>query len=105
MAALRTLTHAQKVTRLYRKSLKHLLSWTIARDVWREQAIDLRDRFDDNKHVDLALAMKLLEQGEKEFEKHKHPDPYIGKLPCRVCTRGGFPDGCGLVIVSIFVCM
>ena len=76
------LNHAQKVTRLYRKSLKNLLSWTIFREVWREDACELRAIFDMNKNVDMAEATKLLEHGEKVYERHKHPDPYI-------CECGG----------------
>lgn len=73
------LTHAQKVTRLYRKSLKNMLSWTIMREVWREDACELREIFDMNKTVDMAEATRLLANGEKVYERHKHPDPYIGE--------------------------
>ncbi len=73
------LSHAQKVTRLYRKSLKNMLSWTIIRQVWREDACELRAIFDENKHVDMAEARRMLERGEMVFERHKHPDPYIGE--------------------------
>jgi NADH dehydrogenase (ubiquinone) 1 beta subcomplex subunit 9 len=71
------LTHAQKVTRLYRKSLKNLLSWTIIRQVWREEAVELRAVFDEHKHVDMAEATKLLQKGEELYQRHIHPDPYI----------------------------
>ena len=72
------LTHAQRVTRLYRQSLKHLLSWCIDRQTWRKEALQLRDRFDANKDVlDRRLATKLLEEGEEEFHLKKHPNPYI----------------------------
>ena len=79
MSTSQALTHAQKVTRLYRKSLKNMLSWTIVRQVWREDAVELRAIFDENKHVDVAEATRLLEKGEKIYERHKHPDPYIGE--------------------------
>lgn len=75
--ASQALTHAQKVTRLYRKSLKNLLSWTAHREVWREDACELREMFDENKSVDIAAANKLLERGEAVYERYKHPDPYI----------------------------
>ena len=78
--ATRVLTHSQKVTRLYRKSLKHLLSWIIYRDVWRKEALELRAIFDDNKHASMGEAVKLLEEGERLFERNKHPDPYICEL-------------------------
>ena len=78
--ATRVLTHSQKVTRLYRKSLKNLLSWIIYREVWRKEALELRAIFDDNKHVDMGEAVKLLEEGEALYQRHKHPDPYICEL-------------------------
>ena len=80
MASGELLSHSQRVIRLYRNSLKHLLSWTIDRGVWREEAVVLRARFDANKDLkDLRKARKLLEDGEAEFQLYKHPDPYICK--------------------------
>jgi len=81
LMAVQALTHAQRVTRLYRRSLKHLLSWHISRAVWREEAMELRAWFDENKYIkDYGEANKMLEIGEAEFEKRKHPDPYICKF-------------------------
>lgn len=72
------LTHAQQVTRLYRKSLKHLLSWCIDRQTWRKEALDLRAKFDANKDIrDVKQATALLQQGEEVFRRNMHPDPYI----------------------------
>lgn len=74
------LTHSQRVTRLYRNSLKHLLSWTIDRQTWRVKALELRAKFDEHKdEMDYNKAVRLLEAGEKDFEYFKHPDPYICK--------------------------
>lgn len=85
MASGEVLSHSQRVIRLYRNSLKHLLSWTIDRGAWREEAVVLRARFDANKDLkDMRKARKLLEDGEAEFELNKHPDPYICK-----CLRLG----------------
>lgn len=78
MASSEVLTHAQRVTRLYRKSLKHLLSWTIDRAAWRTQALQLRALYDANKNIkDMGKAAAILEEEEKNFEQWKHPDPYI----------------------------
>ena len=77
--ATQALSHAQKVTRLYRKALKNTLSWTVMREVWRAQACELRARFDANKHVDPVEGMRLLQEGEAEYRRHLHPDPYICK--------------------------
>merc|ERR1739848_8118 len=73
------LTHQQKVTRLYRKALKHSLSWTIDRQVWRQEALELRERFDANKDLPAGgrQAKEILWAGECEFHEMKHPLPYI----------------------------
>ena len=74
------ITHQQRVMRLYRNSLKHLLSWCIEREVWREEALILRDRFDKYKNeTNQQKIQKLLETAEAEFESKKHPYPYISK--------------------------
>ena len=44
-------THQQEVTRLYRRSLKLLQSWAIAKDVINEEALKIRASFDKNKHL------------------------------------------------------
>ena len=77
---MQALSHAQKVTRLYRNALKHMLSWTIQREIWRKEAIELRSVFDANKNVNMMEAMRLLEEGEVTLQRHKHPDPYICKF-------------------------
>ncbi len=79
MAVQQSLTHAQRVCRLYRRILKNQLDWIIYRDVWRVHAVELRAKFDANKNVDMETAQILLEDSEKELEKNIHPDPYIGK--------------------------
>lgn len=74
------ITHQQRVMRLYRNSLKHLLSWCIDREIWREEALILRERFDNHKNENNQRRIqKILEAAEVEFESKKHPYPYIGK--------------------------
>ena len=82
-----TLTHAQRVTRLYRRSMKHLLSWCVEREIWRKEAMKLRAEFDHFKHeTDRSKIAALLEEGEERFRRQAHPDPYISMflnlLPC-----------------------
>lgn len=77
------LTHTQRVTRLYRHSLKHLLSWCIDRSLWRQEALKLRDRFDAAKSVNMPRASQLLEEGEQEFRINRHPEPYT----CNIITK------------------
>lgn len=80
------LTHKQEVTRLYRHSLKNLLWWVVRRDLWREQALDLRERFEANKDErDVKKVKQILEEGKAEFERKKHPFPYIGKFVYTTC--------------------
>lgn len=79
MSYTQVLSHAQKVTRLYRNILKNMLSWTVQRELWRREACELRATFDANKNVNMVEAIKLLEEGEAYLERHKHPDPYISK--------------------------
>jgi NADH dehydrogenase (ubiquinone) 1 beta subcomplex subunit 9 len=77
---MRGITHQQRVTRLYRNSLKHLLSWCIGREGWRHEALDLRARFDTYKYeTDRRRINAILEDAEAEFERRKHPYPYISK--------------------------
>ena len=57
-----------------------MLSWTIDRQSWRKQAVELRMKFDEHKdEKDRKKAIHLLEDGEEEFNFLKHPDPYICK--------------------------
>lgn len=77
----RGITHQQRVTRLYRNSLKHLLSWCIGREGWRNEALALRARFDANKdETDQRKLGAIMIEGEKEFDQRKHPYPYLSKL-------------------------
>ena len=81
LALARKLTHQQRVTRLYRNCLKHLLSWTMNRRLWREKAVILRERFDDNKHLtDRIQIEKAVKEGEDTFRQFMHPAPYICKI-------------------------
>lgn len=46
------LTHQQRVCRLYKASLKSMLSWSTDREVFLEHATVLRKRFRDNASLD-----------------------------------------------------
>ncbi|XP_070574681.1 NADH dehydrogenase [ubiquinone] 1 beta subcomplex subunit 9-like [Ptychodera flava] len=74
----RYLTHSQRVLRLYKKSLRHLESYCHARHKFRYHATLLRARFDEKKdEKDLVKAARYLQEGEEEFWKKQHPQPYI----------------------------
>ena len=80
MASSQAVSHAQRVTRLYRHALKNSLSWCMDRATWREEALRIRARFDANKAVqDRRLAVALVQQGEDELQNKLHPDPYLGQ--------------------------
>lgn len=49
-----------QVARLYRKSLKTLSSWVIDRECFLEEATALRARFDAERGVSNAKAIRLL---------------------------------------------
>ncbi|XP_002737953.1 NADH dehydrogenase [ubiquinone] 1 beta subcomplex subunit 9-like [Saccoglossus kowalevskii] len=78
MSANNMLTHSQRVLRLYKKSLRHIESYCHSRHRFRYQATLLRARFDENKdEKDMMKAARLLQEGEGEFYKNQHPQPYI----------------------------
>ncbi|GBG34468.1 NADH dehydrogenase ubiquinone 1 beta subcomplex subunit 9 [Hondaea fermentalgiana] len=68
------LTHKQRVTRLYRNSLRMLLSWCIDREVFYEESDKLRARFDAVKSLEAGKG--AVDAGEAEFWEKLHPDPY-----------------------------
>jgi NADH dehydrogenase (ubiquinone) 1 beta subcomplex subunit 9 len=95
-------TSSKQVARLYRHSLKLLLSWAIDRDIFNDEATKIRARFDANRGVSKSTASRLLMEGEDEAFLFTHPDPYVvpympggtlfmrnPPLPLEVC----FPDG------------
>ena len=69
------LTHAQRVTRLYRQSLRVLNSWSIERDDWCMEAEKIRAQFDAIKTKDAGVS--ALVAGEKKLAEYAHPDPYV----------------------------
>jgi NADH dehydrogenase (ubiquinone) 1 beta subcomplex subunit 9 len=71
------LTHAQRVTRLYRASLRNSRDWSIDYDVWIVDCQRIQARFVANKHKSLAEGRDLVEAGMRELFEKRHPDPYI----------------------------
>ncbi|KAJ8631519.1 hypothetical protein MRB53_024842 [Persea americana] len=68
----------ERVRILYRRALKDTLNWAVHRHLFYQDASDLRERFEANKHVeDLHTIDRLIEDGEAAFNKWQHPDPYI----------------------------
>lgn len=82
LTAAQAVAHRQRVTSLYRNSLKTLLSWAADRDIFFSEAEKIRQRFDANRNIsDLSMALDKVKQGERELAEHRHPDPYIREYP------------------------
>ena len=77
-----TLTHTQKVQRLYRHGLKTLGSWAIDRNVFLNEADVMRAAFESNRASERGAS--LLAQGEEKLFDFTHSDPY-----CQPYMPGG----------------
>ncbi|WZN58903.1 subunit 9 of NADH:ubiquinone oxidoreductase [Chloropicon roscoffensis] len=72
------LAHRTRVMRLYRNSLKQMMSWAIQRSLIYEEFKNIRSQFEANMNVPtLGEATRLVEAGEKYLAEKAHPDPYI----------------------------
>ncbi|GMI74484.1 B22 subunit of eukaryotic mitochondrial Complex I [Hibiscus trionum] len=68
----------ERVRILYRRALKDKLNWAVHRHLFYQDASDLREKFEANKHVeDLDTIDKMIAAGEATYDKWRHPDPYI----------------------------
>ncbi|XP_062175794.1 NADH dehydrogenase [ubiquinone] 1 beta subcomplex subunit 9 [Alnus glutinosa] len=68
----------ERVRILYRQALKDKLNWAVHRHIFYQDASELRERFDANKHVeDPDTIDRLIADGEASYNKWRHPDPYI----------------------------
>ncbi|KAF2883544.1 hypothetical protein ILUMI_22608 [Ignelater luminosus] len=66
-------SHTRKVQSLYKKALRCLESWYDRREVYRYQAVLMRQRFDENRDVkDMRIAKDLLSKGEEELFQKQH---------------------------------
>ncbi|KAL2925111.1 NADH dehydrogenase [ubiquinone] 1 beta subcomplex subunit 9 [Bienertia sinuspersici] len=68
----------QKVRILYRRALRDTLNWAVHRHLFYQDADELRKKFDANKNLeDLDTIDRMIAAGEGEYNKWRHPDPYI----------------------------
>ncbi|KAJ6409837.1 hypothetical protein OIU84_009343 [Salix udensis] len=68
----------ERVRILYRRALKDTLNWAVHRHLFYEDADLLRARFETNKHVeDPDTIDRMIADGEVQYNKWRHPDPYI----------------------------
>ncbi|KAJ7978529.1 NADH dehydrogenase [ubiquinone] 1 beta subcomplex subunit 9 [Quillaja saponaria] len=68
----------ERVRILYRKALKDTLNWAVHRHLFYQDASELRERFEANKHVeDPDTIDRMIADAEETYNKFRHPDPYI----------------------------
>eukprot|EP00258_Populus_trichocarpa_P039884 XP_024455903.1 NADH dehydrogenase [ubiquinone] 1 beta subcomplex subunit 9 [Populus trichocarpa] len=73
-----TWVEEQRVRILYRRALKDTLNWAVHRHLFYEDADLLRARFETSKHVeDPDTIDRMIADGEAQYNKWRHPDPYI----------------------------
>ncbi|CAN7939266.1 unnamed protein product [Ixodes hexagonus] len=73
----RVVSHKFQVCSLYKRALRNLEAWCVERDDYRIQAVELRERFENYRHIkDLRIAKDLLEKGEEELFEKAHPQLY-----------------------------
>ena len=66
------------VMSLYKRCLKLSLDWIIRRDIWRSEAIEIRQMFDANRNMNDPRQLKiLLGKAEATLASLRHPDPYV----------------------------
>ncbi|TFK55616.1 hypothetical protein OE88DRAFT_1652009 [Heliocybe sulcata] len=73
--------HRLYVKSLYKRYLKNSLDWTIMRDQWRAQALDIRADFERNRHIhDPRELATIFAKAEEDLAAKQHPDPVIQPL-------------------------
>mmetsp|Transcript_22595 Transcript_22595/g.33038 ORF Transcript_22595/g.33038 Transcript_22595/m.33038 type:complete len:155 (+) Transcript_22595:68-532(+) len=99
------LSHRNTVCRLYRRALRECFNWAECREMFIDEATEVRARFDANKNAGLAESKRLIKEAEEELLYHKHPDPYVNPhmpggssfmrnpaVPLEVVYPSGIPD-------------
>ncbi|KAM6496106.1 hypothetical protein JOM56_008812 [Amanita muscaria] len=73
-----TIAHRSYVKSLYKRYINNALDWTVRRDLWRPQVLQIRAEFERNRDVhDPRALAKILAKAEADLAAKKHPDPYI----------------------------
>ncbi|KAJ1989117.1 hypothetical protein H4R33_002187 [Dimargaris cristalligena] len=69
--------HTKQVCGLYRQALRSTLDWIVERDQWRQCAVSIRLRIEENRHVsDPRAVAHLLKNFRAEVAELAHPEPY-----------------------------
>ncbi|KAK9829644.1 hypothetical protein WJX72_007056 [[Myrmecia] bisecta] len=67
-----------RTVRLYRHTLKTILSWAVDRELWFSEVERVRAEFYKNSNVtDVNQRERLLVKGQEKLREFQHPDPYI----------------------------
>ncbi|MQM07282.1 hypothetical protein Taro_040117, partial [Colocasia esculenta] len=84
----------ERVRILYRQVLKDTLNWAVHRHLFYQDASDLRERFEANKHVeDLDTIDRLIDDAEATYNKLKHPDPSMGSWWQQIYQKSRTTEG------------
>ncbi|CAD6343723.1 unnamed protein product, partial [Miscanthus lutarioriparius] len=76
----------EQVRLLYRRALKDTLNWAVHRHLFYQDASDLQDKFEANRHVDNLDVIDRLSSTMREAQYRELPAPrsYIGRdFSCR----------------------
>ena len=100
------ITHQHRVMRLYRKSLKTMISWAFQRDLVNQEADRIRAEFDACRNMSESQAAGAIRRCEEELARLTHPDPIVpaympggskfmrnAPLPMEVVYPEGMPEG------------
>ncbi|KAJ1656598.1 hypothetical protein IWQ61_003861 [Dispira simplex] len=73
-----TTPHTKHICSLYRQALRSSLSWIVERGMWRQAAVSIRLRIEENRNVTDPRAIQYLtNKFQKEIEFFTHPEPFI----------------------------
>ena len=71
------LGHKAKVVRLYRHSLKAVVSWAVDRDLVNSEASRIRGLFEENRNASPDKASRLIREAQEKLHLYTHPDKYV----------------------------
>lgn len=71
------LGHKAKVVRLYRHSLKAVVSWAVDRDLVNSEASRIRGLFEENRNASPDKAARLIREAQAQLHLYTHPDKYV----------------------------
>lgn len=71
------INHQQRVTRLYRASMRTARDWMHDYELWIEECVEIQALFRGNKNKSLMEGKHLVEEGMAKLLKNRHPEPYL----------------------------